>query len=79
MKIAITLKDPDGVHECINDMAVNMAKGVTFCDTAEAELFVTNRRDRLAEKCRPFVEYGEYVTIEIDTDTNTAIVVPVKR
>ena len=42
--------------------------------SSEIENIVTERHDKAARLCRPWIKYGEYVTIEIDTDAGTAIV-----
>ena len=75
MKIKITLKDPDGVWESIEEAAkANLASLTTILDKDEVEDVLTRRREAIEERCKRWVQYGEYVTIEIDTDTNTATV-----
>jgi hypothetical protein len=65
MKFQIVLKDPDGVWESLKDAF----------DTAEDPFVeIPTEQLRTIEK---FVEFGEYVTIEIDTELKTAKVVPV--
>lgn len=34
-------------------------------------------RNKMRATAKPFVEYGEYISVEFDTETKTAIVVPV--
>ena len=63
MKIQITFKDPDGVSYSVEQVAAE--KGL---EVGEIEPLL-----------KTWVEYNEYVTVEIDTDTNTAIVIPVRR
>ena len=60
MKIRITLKDPDGVWDSLVDAGIN-PNGLD--DNPE-----------IGGPIRKYVEFMEYVTIEIDTDTNTASV-----
>ena len=70
MKIRITLKDPDGVSNSV-DRCIENLRGITDDD-------LERQREDIEDSIKGFVEYNEYVTIEIDTDTNTAIVIPVK-
>ena len=77
MKIRITLKDPDGVYESLKDATEESARGNTFFDKAETDAFLEERRERIGALCSKWVEYGEYVTIEIDTDAGTARVLTV--
>jgi hypothetical protein len=79
MKIRLYLKDPDGVYEALVDAAEaelelspsdglssQIRKDMLQCKVGELMKVVTG-----------WVEYGEYVKIEIDTEAKTAIVVPV--
>lgn len=78
MKLRITLKDPDGVWESVQDAARNsLRSGTSSLSTAERNALTDSRREGLLESIAPWVEYNEYVTIEIDTDTGTAIVIPI--
>ena len=74
MKIAITLKDPDGVYESIRDAANESVAGVSGLSGEEVEQLIEARREKIYDACAPWIEYGEYVTIEIDTEAGTAIV-----
>ncbi len=64
-KVRITFKSPDSVW-----------------DSLEEAGFPPNDLDEMPEVREPiekFIEYMEYVTIEIDLDTSEAIVLPVRR
>ena len=81
MLIRIYLKDPDGVYESIDDAVrghVQTVDGVRPNDDAYEDL-VTARRKSADKELARWVEYGEYVTVEIDTVAKTARVVPVGR
>lgn len=65
MKLIITVKDPDGVNDCLKDAGV-------FND--DYEIKDSNVEDAVDK----FIEFKEYITIEIDTDTGEATVAPVK-
>ena len=77
MKLKITLKDPDGVYDSMQSAAresvsrVGLAEGLS---NIEVDTLVYSRHEKIAEQCRQWIRYGEYVTIEIDTDAGTAVV-----
>lgn len=73
MKIQITFKDPDGVSNSL-DSAVeeSLPEGL---DAEEAHALREMRQEKYQEAIKPWVEYGEYVHIEIDTNAGTAVVV----
>jgi hypothetical protein len=76
MKLRITLKDPDGIYESLNDAAAeSVPRSLGLSDGEMADL-TESRRETLQHAVKPWVKYGEYVTIEIDTDAKTATVVP---
>ena len=74
MKLKITLKDSDGVYESIKDAAESSTGNTEGLDNSELEDLVETRCRKLEEQCKPCIKYGEYVTIEIDTDAKTATV-----
>ncbi len=62
-KVRITFKSPDSVWDALEEA------GITT-DDLDSEV---------REPIEKYIEYMEYVTIEIDLDTRKAIVLPVKR
>jgi hypothetical protein len=66
MKFRITMKDPDGVHD-----------GLTEADKSEGagQGFGYDERVELLKK---WFKYREYLTVEIDTDAKTIVVVDQK-
>jgi hypothetical protein len=60
-KIQITLKDPDGVWDNVTSYGYDMNELPDDVDSVFSK----------------FVEWKEYVTIELDTETGEARVVPV--
>lgn len=60
MKFRITFKDPDGVYDSLDDAGINMN------EMPEDVEYMINK----------FLWCREYVTIEFDTDEETARVVP---
>ena len=77
MKFKITMKDPDGVYECIEQAAKDWAKEANALPD-EMEAIIQSRHMKLREICGQWFEYGEYLTVEIDTDAKTITVCPTK-
>lgn len=74
MKMRITLKDPDGVSTSIEEAAKESVRKVTGIDEDERNDLIQNRVEELEDLAAAWVKYGEYVTIEIDTETAKATV-----
>lgn len=74
MKISVYLKDPDGFDEAIQEaVKADVAKlGLT---EREAEAVAELRTEAAGKSLASWVECGEYVTLEFDTDAMTATVV----
>lgn len=75
MKFQVQMKDPDTLHDAICE-AVNAelrAQGIT--DREEFESLGEIRHARTSKLCSKWFEYGEYLTVEIDTDAGTCVVV----
>ena len=58
MKFTIMVKDPDGIYESLKDAGVINDDGTAANEEAKA----------LVDK---YVEYNEYVYLEVDTDAGT--------
>ena len=76
MKFKITLKDPDGVDEALKQVAKEAADApLGLLDSARKriqERVYTELPDQISK----WVLWQEYVTIEIDTEAQTAVVCP---
>lgn len=75
MKIRITLKDPDGFSESVDD-AVKEAVEREFptADDDEKEAIVEKRLEKTWKALKQWVEFQEYVDLEFDTEMGTATV-----
>lgn len=78
MKIRVTLKDPDTMHDAVDDALKDAEKP----DGVSAEEWDDIREAR-AEKFKGdittrWMRYGEYLTVEFDTDAHTATVLAAK-
>jgi hypothetical protein len=76
MKFKITMKDPDGFGDSLQDAAKEMAEQVTGVDEEEREALIEYKQEKLSEICKKWFEYSEYLTVEIDTEAETCVVVP---
>ena len=74
MKILITLKDPDGFSDCVQDAVKESLAEMYESDPDEADACYELRTEKVWDQLNRFVMYQEYVTIEFDTDTGTATV-----
>jgi hypothetical protein len=74
MKFQISFKDPDGVSDSIQEAINNdLPKDL---DENEFEELTESRKMLIEESTKRWIKWGEYVTIEIDTEKNTCVVVP---
>lgn len=71
MKFQITLKDPDGIYDAVK-AAVESNKPANLGELENT--WIDLKMDGLFTTLNRWFEYGEYVTIEIDTDLMTATV-----
>lgn len=73
-KIQITFKDPDGVYDAIHECASRIMEEKQIPDELieeASEKYSENIRDKI----KPWVLYNEYLTVEIDLDSNTIRIV----
>jgi hypothetical protein len=77
MIFRVTMKDPDTLHDAIRDAVAKLP--MEGLDDEEAELVREKRAEKVGELCsRKWFEYGEYLTVEIDTEAKICVVVPKK-
>jgi hypothetical protein len=75
MKVQVTFKTPDAVEQALDD---EIKSDIGWCNEVEGLPWIAMEEayeDRLEEAkgiISKWVEYGEYVTIEFDTETKTA-------
>lgn len=77
MKFTVSMKDPDTLHDCIKE-AVEAEIGESLPDKDEFESVVEMRSEKVAKVCAEWFKWGEYLTVEIDTEAKTCVVVPVR-
>lgn len=70
VKILLGFKTPDVLDDAIVE--------AISCEATQPDDFERAAlEEELKQACRKFVKHGEYCTIEIDTETGTAEVIPV--
>ena len=74
MIITVSMKHPDVVQDAILD-AVERTRPENISDEEWGEMRTT-RRDAASAILAKWVEYGEYITVEFDTEAKTATVIP---
>jgi hypothetical protein len=79
MKFRITLKDPDGVLDSIDDAVQCIQDIMDIKDKDEVDVIREHRKDKYLQLCKTWFEYDEYLTVEIDTEAKTCTVIPVGK
>jgi hypothetical protein len=74
MKFAITFKDPDGVYESLRDAAAESVSSIEGVDDEERTALEEARQKKFQNFIEQWIRYFEHVTIEFDTEANTALV-----
>ncbi len=76
MIIRVTLKDPDTMHDAVERAVKEYVETMDGLDAAEKDVLAAGRteqyRGHISSK---WMEWGEYLTVEFDTTTGTAIVI----
>jgi len=83
MKFRVTFKTPYVLDMTLEDHkethCLEHARHVPACEECvEAEDRSFNNLDAIQKCAEKFIQYGEYITIEFDTETQTATAVPLK-
>jgi hypothetical protein len=79
MKIKVTLKDPDGFSESVQEAVEESLEQLEGIDEDEKKALLETRLEKTWDKLEKFVDCQEYVIIEFDTEAGTATVLPNKR
>lgn len=73
MKVIVTFKDPDGVHESLRNACEESVEDLDISEDEKRDL-AESREDQLNEDLSTWIKYDEYVSIEFDTEKKTATV-----
>lgn len=74
MKFKVTMKDPDTLSDAIDDAVKDDLKKIEGLSDDDREALAYGRRKEAGDVAAKWFRYGEYVTVEIDTEARTAIV-----
>jgi hypothetical protein len=74
MKITVNIKDPDAFSEAVDEAVLKSLKDGGL-DPDEKAALREIREDKASNFMGRWVDGGEYVTLEFDTEAGTAIVV----
>jgi len=75
MKFRVTMKDPEGAYDSIQDEAKKMVAAIEGITEDEREPIEESRADMLKAFASRWMTYGEYITVEFDTEAGTATVI----
>ena len=76
LKFRITMKDPDALHDAIQDAVREQINSMAALSDGEKGLLARSREEAVRNITKQWFSYGEYLTIEIDTQSQTATVCP---
>ena len=74
MKFKVTMKDPDTLSDAISEAVNDDLDKIEGLSDDDREILSEGRREAAGKVAAKWFEYGEYVTVEIDTDAQTATV-----
>lgn len=75
MKFEITMKDPDGFFESVNDISRKSVSAFkSQLSAMEEDEIIDARREELTKVLEKWFEYDEYVTLVVDTGAMTCVV-----
>lgn len=77
MKFKVTMKDPDTLSDAITEAVEADLKSIEGLDAEDREALFEKRHAAVSKVAAQWFQYGEYLSVEIDTEAKTATVVPV--
>jgi len=69
------MKDPDTAYDAVEDAVKESVANLNHLTESEKEAIIGVRQKEIWDKVGQWFEYGEYLTVEVDTETNTCVVV----
>jgi hypothetical protein len=75
VKIKVTLKDPDTMQDAVRDAVTRDVKALGLSARESALLIEDRTENESTEITHRWMEYGEYLSVEFDTEAGTATVV----
>jgi len=78
LKFKVTFKDPDSLHDAIQDAVEEDVNDMPDLDDEEKESVAGSRTEKIKSLCEKWFKWSEYLTVEIDTEAKTCVVLDVK-
>lgn len=79
MKLRLYLKDREGIINSVTDaVEENLDERLSSLSVSEKNEIIVRQGESLLTICEQWTKYNQSIIIEIDTEKNTAIVVPTK-
>ncbi len=75
MKFRVTMKDPDGCYYSFKEAAMISVNESGIEDGDEREALTESRLEKIKKACEKWFRYDEYLTVEVDTDAKTCVVI----
>ena len=75
MKIQVVFKDPDVAQDAVEDAFAPPYEVEGLTDLDEIQTVIEHRKEKAHDLVGSFMKYGEYITVEFDTEAKTATVV----
>ena len=76
MKFIVQMKDPDVLHDAIDEAVTEEVEKMEGLDPDERQAVIDTRKEKINELCcSKWFEYGEYLRVEIDTEAKTCTVI----
>ena len=81
MKFRVTMKTPDAlrdsIHNAVCDIFPSAYEFKNIAEQEQVEESIYNKKCKIEKLCKKWFEYGEYVTLEIDTEKESCTVLEV--
>lgn len=75
MRIRMTFKTPDAVRDAVTLAVEQQVQAIEGLEACEMDMLMESRRDNLMDQAARWFGWGEYVTVEWDTEADTCTVV----
>jgi len=75
MKFRVTMKDPDTLDDAVRDAVLASLHADDRITADEVDAVREVRHEKVRKACDRWFNGGEYLTVEIDTDAGTCVVV----
>lgn len=76
MKFRVTMKDPDSLYDAIRESVSKSLANIDDIAEHEKDALADGRVEDVEKITGKWFEYGEYLTVEVDTEAKTCVAVP---